>query len=160
MAFSAQRQRVTFAARCRLPVARSFFCQRVILLTDGQANHGIIDPAIFVKHAAELTEEGIATTTIGYGEDFNEALVTVLTGFPCRFCIFLFRLPPASGLLSRPMPAARPVPPSASGTSLPRRKSPQARIPKSRPLAGGSKRNPRSAGPAVQSHESATDALL
>ena len=88
MAFSAQRQRVTFAARCRLPVARSFFCQRVILLTDGQANHGIIDPAIFVKHAAELTEEGIATTTIGYGEDFNEALVTVLTGFPCRFCIF------------------------------------------------------------------------
>ena len=101
MAFSAQRQRVTFAARCRLPVARSFFCQRVILLTDGQANHGIIDPAIFVKHAAELTEEGIATTTIGYGEDFNEALVTVLTGFPLSVLHLPFpaascKLPPAN----------------------------------------------------------------
>lgn len=54
------------------------YVNRVILLTDGQANHGIIDPALFVKHAAELTEEGIVTTTIGYGEDFNEDLLTVL----------------------------------------------------------------------------------
>jgi Ca-activated chloride channel family protein len=51
---------------------------RVILLTDGQANHGITDPAVLVKHAAELTEEGITTTTMGYGADFNEDLLTAL----------------------------------------------------------------------------------
>ena len=51
---------------------------RVILLTDGQANHGITDPAVLVQHAAELTEEGITTTTLGYGEDFNEDLLTAL----------------------------------------------------------------------------------
>jgi Ca-activated chloride channel family protein len=54
------------------------YINRVILLTDGQANHGIVDPAILVKHAAELTEEGITTTTLGYGEDFNEDLLTSL----------------------------------------------------------------------------------
>lgn len=51
---------------------------RVILLTDGIANHGIVDPAVLAKHAAELTEEGIATTTLGYGADFNEDLLTAL----------------------------------------------------------------------------------
>ena len=54
------------------------YINRVILLTDGQANHGITDPAVLVKHAAELTEEGITTTTLGYGEDFNEDLLTAL----------------------------------------------------------------------------------
>jgi Ca-activated chloride channel family protein len=54
------------------------YVNRVILLTDGQANHGIVDPAVLVTHAAELTEEGITTTTLGYGEDFNEDLLTAL----------------------------------------------------------------------------------
>ncbi len=54
------------------------YVNRVILLTDGQANHGIIDPTVLVKHSAEVTEEGITTTTIGYGEDFNEDLLTAL----------------------------------------------------------------------------------
>lgn len=49
---------------------------RVILLTDGQANHGIVDPAVLVRHAEELTEDGITTTIISYGEDFNEDLLT------------------------------------------------------------------------------------
>ena len=54
------------------------FVNRAILLTDGQANHGITDPAVLVKHAAELAEEGITTTTLGFGEDFNEDLLTAL----------------------------------------------------------------------------------
>jgi Ca-activated chloride channel homolog len=54
------------------------YVNRVILLTDGQANHGITAPAMLVKYAAELTEEGITTTTLGYGEDFNEDLLTSL----------------------------------------------------------------------------------
>jgi Ca-activated chloride channel family protein len=54
------------------------YINRVILLTDGQANHGIVDPTVLVRHAAELTEDGITTTTLGYGEDFNEDLLTAL----------------------------------------------------------------------------------
>jgi Ca-activated chloride channel homolog len=65
-------------AACVRKRQASEFINRVILLTDGQANHGITDPAVLVKHAAELTEDGITTTTIGYGEDFNEDLLTAL----------------------------------------------------------------------------------
>jgi len=54
------------------------YINRVLLLTDGQANHGIVDPAILVRYAAELTEEGIGTTTLGYGDEFNEDLLTAL----------------------------------------------------------------------------------
>ena len=63
--------RLLSPAYCQLPPARCLDRDRVILLTDGQANHGIIDPAVLVKHAAELTEEGIATTTLGYDEQFK-----------------------------------------------------------------------------------------
>ena len=63
---------------CVREVASPDYVNRMILLTDGQANHGTTDPAMLVKHAAELTEEGITTTTVGYGEDFNEDLLTAL----------------------------------------------------------------------------------
>jgi Ca-activated chloride channel family protein len=50
----------------------------VLLLTDGQANQGVTDPQALIRHAAELTEAGIATTTLGYGEDFHEELLAAL----------------------------------------------------------------------------------
>jgi Ca-activated chloride channel family protein len=34
--------------------------------------------SLLIQHAAELTEEGIGTTTLGYGDDFNEDLLTAL----------------------------------------------------------------------------------
>jgi Ca-activated chloride channel family protein len=65
-------------ADCLREQASPEYVNRLLLLTDGQANHGIADPAVLVKHAAELTEDGITTTTLGYGEDFNEDLLTSL----------------------------------------------------------------------------------
>ncbi|MEM7180246.1 MAG: anti-sigma factor antagonist [Spirochaetota bacterium] len=47
--------------------------KRVILLTDGQATMGIKDPEQFSKIASDHFARGISTTTIGFGDDFNES---------------------------------------------------------------------------------------
>ncbi|MBE9045022.1 VWA domain-containing protein [Pleurocapsales cyanobacterium LEGE 10410] len=48
---------------------------RVLLLTDGLANCGIYDPQILVNTAKEKAAAGIITTTLGFGERFNEDLL-------------------------------------------------------------------------------------
>ena len=48
---------------------------RVLLLTDGLANRGIYDPQILVNTAKEQAETGVITTTLGFGEGFNEDLL-------------------------------------------------------------------------------------
>lgn len=47
--------------------------RRAILLTDGQATLGIKEPAQFNQIATDHFSRGISTTTIGFGEDFNES---------------------------------------------------------------------------------------
>jgi Ca-activated chloride channel family protein len=48
---------------------------RVLLLTDGQANVGISDPQALIKIAKEKAKEEIITTTLGFGNHFNEDLL-------------------------------------------------------------------------------------
>ena len=48
---------------------------RALLLTDGLANQGIRDRATLARHAGELRQRGIATSTFGVGEDFDERLL-------------------------------------------------------------------------------------
>ncbi len=48
---------------------------RVLLLTDGLANRGITEPSILVNTAKEKAEAGIMTTTLGFGNGFNEDLL-------------------------------------------------------------------------------------
>jgi Ca-activated chloride channel family protein len=48
---------------------------RVLLLTDGLANAGIIEPQVLIKTAREKAEQGIVTTTLGFGTYFNEDLL-------------------------------------------------------------------------------------
>jgi Ca-activated chloride channel family protein len=52
--------------------------RRVILLTDGLANVGILDPGVLARHAGELRRRGIATTTVGVGQDFDEGLLSAM----------------------------------------------------------------------------------
>lgn len=51
---------------------------RVLLLTDGQANMGITEPQILTKTAKKQAEEGIITTTLGFGTYFNEDLLIAM----------------------------------------------------------------------------------
>lgn len=48
---------------------------RTLLLTDGQANVGIVDPIALGLHASQLKERQISTTTIGVGLDFDHFLL-------------------------------------------------------------------------------------
>ena len=55
--------------------AETIRLRRAILLTDGHANVGIVDPAELTTHAHELRKRGIGTTTLGVGLGFDEALL-------------------------------------------------------------------------------------
>ncbi|MFM7426819.1 MAG: vWA domain-containing protein [Elainella sp.] len=48
---------------------------RVLLLTDGHANVGIQDPRVLTATAAQKAEAGVTTTTLGFGQGFNEDLL-------------------------------------------------------------------------------------
>ncbi len=48
---------------------------RVILITDGQANVGETRTGVIVEQTAQLARRGVSTSTIGIGRDFNEELL-------------------------------------------------------------------------------------
>lgn len=48
---------------------------RVLLLTDGQANAGIVEPHALAAQAEMLRGRGIVTSTFGIGEDFDERIL-------------------------------------------------------------------------------------
>lgn len=54
---------------------------RVILLSDGQANIGPSSPSELGQLGAMLAREGISVTTIGLGNGYNEDLMTQLAGY-------------------------------------------------------------------------------
>jgi Ca-activated chloride channel family protein len=51
---------------------------RVILLTDGQANVGILDPQQLTGLSAQGRINGVSTTTIGFGADYDEGLLRAM----------------------------------------------------------------------------------
>lgn len=51
---------------------------RVILLSDGQANQGEIDPDIIAGRCAGFHARGVSTTTVGLGRGFNEELMLAM----------------------------------------------------------------------------------
>lgn len=48
---------------------------RVLLLTDGQANVGVVDPRVLIATARQKADDGVVTTTLGFGANFNEDLL-------------------------------------------------------------------------------------
>ena len=52
--------------------------RRVILLTDGIANRGVIDAATIAKDSKAHNAKGIGLSTIGVGMNFNRDLLATL----------------------------------------------------------------------------------
>jgi len=52
--------------------------KRVILLSDGQANEGVTDPAEIAAQCAAWVRKGITTSTYGLGNSFNEELMVAM----------------------------------------------------------------------------------
>ncbi|MEO5839135.1 MAG: VWA domain-containing protein [Acidimicrobiales bacterium] len=52
--------------------------RRVLLLTDGQANVGIVDSTRLSALAAQSAVQGVTTTTIGFGDHFDEDLLRAM----------------------------------------------------------------------------------
>jgi len=50
----------------------------VILLSDGQANCGLVDTVRICEQVSALAGAGVTTTTVGLGADFNEVLMTAI----------------------------------------------------------------------------------
>lgn len=51
---------------------------RVILLSDGQANHGLCEISEIEKHCIAMLARGVSTTTVGLGRGFNEDLMIAM----------------------------------------------------------------------------------
>lgn len=58
------------------PATHDGTISRVILLSDGQANAGLSNPAGICTHVERLAAAGVTTSTLGLGHGFNEALMT------------------------------------------------------------------------------------
>lgn len=56
--------------------AREGFVARVVLMSDGNANQGITDPALLNQRARRAREAGITISSLGIGVDFNEDLMS------------------------------------------------------------------------------------
>jgi len=51
---------------------------RVLLLSDGLANVGVVDPNTIAAHTRGLAARGVGTTTMGVGQDYNEDLMEAM----------------------------------------------------------------------------------
>jgi len=58
------------------PRAGRGMVSRVILLSDGQANRGLLERESIYQQVRDLASAGVTTTTVGIGFDFNEELMT------------------------------------------------------------------------------------
>ena len=57
------------------PHTKDDVTSRVILLSDGCANHGLTDPDQIYAQCADLARAGVSTSTYGLGHGFNEELM-------------------------------------------------------------------------------------
>jgi Ca-activated chloride channel homolog len=92
--------------------------RKIILLSDGEANMGIVDPKELAKIAMSFTEHRAVLSTIGMGLGFNEALMAALADYGMGHYAYLEHLERLGEILEQDMSDTRQVFASASSLEI------------------------------------------
>ena len=92
--------------------------RKVILLSDGEANMGIVDPKELTQIAASFTGDSAVLSTIGMGLGFNQALMAALADYGMGHYAYLEHLEKLGEILEQDMSDTRQVFASASGLEI------------------------------------------
>ena len=92
--------------------------RKVILLSDGEANVGIVDPKELAHIAASFTRQNAVLSTIGMGLGFNETLMAALADYGMGHYAYLEHLARLGEILEQDMHDTRQVFASASGLEM------------------------------------------
>src|SRR5262249_5058874 len=90
----------------------------IILLSDGGAHTGIVDPKELAKIAMSFTEHRAVLSTIGMGLGFNEALMAALADYGMGHYAYLEHLERLGEILEQDMSDTRQVFASASSLEI------------------------------------------
>jgi Ca-activated chloride channel homolog len=74
---------------------------RVILLTDGHANEGVTDPSQLAAICRQAAERGITTTTVGFGQGYDERLLQTMADAGRGSTYYIERTDQASGIFEQ-----------------------------------------------------------
>lgn len=92
--------------------------RRVLLLSDGEANTGIVDPQELGKIAASFSRHGAVLSTIGMGLGFNETLLASLADYGMGHYSYLEHLATLGDILQKDLQDAQQVFASASSLEM------------------------------------------
>lgn len=90
--------------------------RKVILISDGLANHGITDPGALGNMASGAVENNFSVSTVGVGYDFNEVLMTTIADHGAGSYYFLENPNAFAQVFEKEFEATRNV--AASGLEL------------------------------------------
>lgn len=105
-------------ARDLLEGSTSGRSRRIILLSDGETNRGIVDPQELGKIAASFGHYGAVLSTIGMGLGFNETLMASLSDYGMGHYAYLEHLAALGDILQKNLQDAQQVYASASNVDM------------------------------------------
>jgi Ca-activated chloride channel family protein len=92
--------------------------RRVLLLSDGEANAGIVDPQELAKIVSSFRQHAAVVSTIGMGLGFNETLMAALADYGMGNYSYLEHLSTLGDILHKDLQDAKQVFASASSLSI------------------------------------------
>jgi Ca-activated chloride channel family protein len=105
-------------ARALLAESAAERSRRVLLLSDGEANMGIVDGRELGNLAASFGQYGAVLSTIGMGLGFNETLMSMLADYGMGNYAYLERLATLGDILQKDVQEAQQLFASASGLEM------------------------------------------
>lgn len=88
--------------------------KKALLLSDGQANQGIVEPQGLASIVQQISKTGTVLSTIGMGLDFNETLMTSLADYGMGHYSYLEQLSGLSAILAKDLTDTRSIYATAS----------------------------------------------